>query len=146
MQENNYPHQETEPNEKQIKYPLTRLDLENLNSGDIIKKIPLTKVVKVLFSRVPDETIEGKNAYGTLGGDLIQHGNMRAINLVAEGSFVQGVVLSMNSQRETIRLKIDLPTFGNDKLWPGGKTQRTVSMPFSDFLGPLTKLKETFRR
>jgi hypothetical protein len=111
---------------------LTKQELLKLNPGDIIKQFPMSTVIEIFSSRIPDATAAKANAYGEVGGDLIQHGRMRALRIMAEDMYASLEVKSVNQENESIRAEVtlpDTPQLPAENFW--GFKQKTITIPFS---------------
>jgi hypothetical protein len=131
------PNEEAEP----IKYPLRQGRIQSIQPGQKIAGVPSMLVFERMFKRISDGALIEANAYGELGGDLIQHAGMQARSLTLRGKSVEAQVVRVNSARQTLMVRFTLPTHGNDKLW-GSTLERSVVLGFDDLLSPVDRFKK----
>jgi hypothetical protein len=122
------------------KFPIPEKRLGDIQEGERIRSLPASLIFSRLFERVPNSKIVQKNAYGEMGGDLIQHGNLQSRIMALRDQRVDAMIEGVNQEAGTVRIKVTLPTFGNEALW-GNSAEKTVVLPYDDLLGPIDKLK-----
>lgn len=133
-------HHEIEPPLSQYTFPLSLREVTFLKPKDTIARIPASLFMRKLFARVPAELMNDRNAYGEMGGDLLQHGNRRAMSLAIQGVELTATVVKVNREQKKITLRSTLPTYGNEKLW-GSKPERTIVVAPTDLIGFIEKIK-----
>jgi hypothetical protein len=125
--------------EVSYKFPLREKKINGVQVGERIRSMPASLVFTRMFDRIPSSKIVQNNAYGEVGGDLVQHANLQSRSMALRDQRIDAMIEGINSEDRTVRVRVTFPTFGNDQLW-GNTSERTVVLPFDDLVHPIDKI------
>ena len=126
-------------------YKWDRLNLKQLGQllpEDQISGFPMARFIKIISARLPDNMAEDANTYGKLGGDFLQHADMRALDITAQDTACNLVVRKIYPDEQKIYVQANLPRTKQRtaaEIW--GRAQMNLYVPFSMLEPPKSKIR-----
>jgi len=126
-------------------YKWDRLNLKQLGQllpEDQISGFPMARFIKIISAWLPDNMTVDANAYGKLGGDFLQHADMRALDITAQDTACNLVVRKIYPDEQKIYVQANLPRTKQRtaaEIW--GRAQMNLYVPFSMLEPPKSKIR-----
>jgi hypothetical protein len=138
------PESEQEKSSTSYSYPMDKDTVSGLAVGDRIKNFPMNKVMSIVEKYIAKKTADDANEYGDLGGNMIQHGNMRAMVIAADMYDTELNILKNNNDTKSLKAEVILPKLPNQDFW--GRDRMVIRVPYGELYGPLAKASEFVSR